>query len=536
MSESQQNLPVQRLLKEQQRRIDALEQRLREAKGRRDLRATPRYVGVGKTMSSGTYPTDGNTFEFVFTELSYTKSAGTQSQTYTDRSASAHGVGQSLDSRYINKGTKCWVLEQRNAQYVLIPFPIELYIKPEDVPGYTEDTPTILWVKDGVLQVKQLHAPYTICASGASSTYGTAVIVPLDTPHDSNSPIASDSSGEITVNVSGAIEVSYKVCAERDSGTSENGTRTFLQLDDGGGGGYADVDCFDSYINHMASCDGTGCTNVPPTTIDVEPGYKLKLMVESDCGSDDLVTLAGASLTIRPSDTAVVVTPYTLLTAALEPTSCTDGLIEGSKGIIVIDVGTAGDVGRIARPCGPSSVYSCAYNFQGPIDGSRQLEASSPLFSLASPFSVAFWGKASGNTTGAARRFLFEMRSGNARFQIFTGYAASLTRLATQYAGAPSTSGNTFVNSYAASTNCNHYVITWDGTTLRTYVNGALEEEDASGSSNWAYTEPADPTIGRWTYGSNINSFTIWQFLTYQSAVPLSVAEQLYNGGAGIDL
>jgi hypothetical protein len=113
------NLPIRDRVKELEREVRDLRRVLESERGRPAQLAHPRHVRLGKTTSSSTYPSGGNTFEFVFVELSFTRTAGSQTQTFTDRSGAPQGVGQSASGQYIPEDTRVWVLEQANGQYLL---------------------------------------------------------------------------------------------------------------------------------------------------------------------------------------------------------------------------------------------------------------------------------------------------------------------------------------------------------------------------------------------------------------------------------
>ena len=71
-----------------------------------------RLFRIGRTSSTSSYPTDGNTFEVIFVNPSYTESDGDQSVSTSDRQASPIAWVRNLSDHYIPEGklVACWLV------------------------------------------------------------------------------------------------------------------------------------------------------------------------------------------------------------------------------------------------------------------------------------------------------------------------------------------------------------------------------------------------------------------------------------------
>lgn len=81
-----------------------------------------RQTLIAKTTTSGTYPTaPADTFEIVFCSdaASYTETAGNQTPSFTDHSASAQKFAHSLGDRYYPEDARVFVVEI-NGQYWIV--------------------------------------------------------------------------------------------------------------------------------------------------------------------------------------------------------------------------------------------------------------------------------------------------------------------------------------------------------------------------------------------------------------------------------
>jgi len=83
-------------------------------------RNNSREVFVAQTAEDSSYPTaPANVFGLIFQTISFTRSEGNQTPTYTAHSSSVQDYGLSLVG-YIAEGTYVFVKRQRNGQYVII--------------------------------------------------------------------------------------------------------------------------------------------------------------------------------------------------------------------------------------------------------------------------------------------------------------------------------------------------------------------------------------------------------------------------------
>lgn len=104
------------------RRDWLLKRRSRQA--RVQLHPQQRHIDYCRTMSDGTYPTEGSgakVFSFVFVEATFTETEGATSVTITDLATAAQGVGATIDAAYVPDDTLCEVVRQRNGRYILKP-------------------------------------------------------------------------------------------------------------------------------------------------------------------------------------------------------------------------------------------------------------------------------------------------------------------------------------------------------------------------------------------------------------------------------
>lgn len=108
-------------------RLEAAEREISALRSQRQtLASVPLQCRLCRTAEVDTYPSSsGNTFGLIFVELAFTKEEGTQTQTLTDRSASAQGIGQTADGAFVPEGTLCLAVEQANGQYLLLPLECE---------------------------------------------------------------------------------------------------------------------------------------------------------------------------------------------------------------------------------------------------------------------------------------------------------------------------------------------------------------------------------------------------------------------------
>lgn len=99
---------LERLVREQQKRIDTLESRLAQ-------RAEFQQVKIAKTTSQTVYPTVGNSFEFIVQDANHPRIQGSQIATFQDLDGTVQDVGYALGSRYIPDGTAVLAIRLRNA-------------------------------------------------------------------------------------------------------------------------------------------------------------------------------------------------------------------------------------------------------------------------------------------------------------------------------------------------------------------------------------------------------------------------------------
>lgn len=116
------NLPLRTLIEGLERRVAQLQREIDRLQQQPALEQWYQ-CRLAKTTSDSTYPAQGSgdTFEFVFVDLDYTRTEGTQSGTFKDGSADSQGVGKAADESWIPEDTYCLAVEQPNGFWLLIP-------------------------------------------------------------------------------------------------------------------------------------------------------------------------------------------------------------------------------------------------------------------------------------------------------------------------------------------------------------------------------------------------------------------------------
>jgi len=99
----------------------ALEAQVEPSIGRQAIVAATRHVRLARTTTSGTYPsTPCDTYEIVFLDGTFTESAGDQTPTYTERSASPQAIAYDIRSDgLIPEDTEVLVLEQNGKWWIV---------------------------------------------------------------------------------------------------------------------------------------------------------------------------------------------------------------------------------------------------------------------------------------------------------------------------------------------------------------------------------------------------------------------------------
>lgn len=169
----------------------------------------------------------------------------------------------------------------------------------------------------------------------------------------------------------------------------------------------------------------------------------------------------------------------------------------------------------------------------GKINNGAIFNGSSSAFTFAtvpvtgsSSFSVSFWLKA-GSLVSGMSALHFGTDASN---QAFNVYLDASSKIAANFTGG----GGQVTSTTSLSTSVFQlFTLTYDGTNVRLYVNGTLENTSSSYTS--ANIGTTNKFIGKYAGNTNWWNGSIDEIGMWSRALTGSEVTQLYNGGAGVE-
>lgn len=314
----------------------------------------------------------------------------------------------------------------------------------------------------------------TYSYTGTQTYTGSDQDLPFDS-EDQTGSIFTVSSGVITVNGSGPVEVELNHSAQVSGGSPGGDNGTKVRAQEASGGSYSDVPLSSYWIAHPNAGAGEGSGN-KHFTWNTANGDTIKATVTRSGGSDTLATIANQSfIRIKPGCGFKPINQYVGLIACFEPTGSAGDDQTNTVGIERITLVDTGDVGR-----GTGKVSTNSWVFDGSAD--RFDVSSFPEIDMSGEWSISSWVKADAFGGGIvmqinnSAQFLgaMSLQTSNSPSNHFILVSSSDDGVATV---AESTKGRSTGTWY-------HVTATHDGSgNIELFVNGASEGTGSTGGT-----------------------------------------------------